>query len=103
MHYAMDGTELEQGAGPVRRGPALLPGALTGLSLADQYEKHKKLWQRLTQQWRAEVTSSLIEVRAIIERQTEASTETPTPRLTGAPATSWTIGTSRGVICARHP
>jgi hypothetical protein len=54
---------------PPRTGALVLPELLVGLCRADQYERQKKLWQELTQQWRAEVAASLEQVRAKIEKQ----------------------------------
>ncbi|WP_157841328.1 hypothetical protein [Streptomyces sp. NTK 937] len=60
---------------PPRTGALALPEPLVGLCRADQYERQKKFWQELTQQWRAEVAASLEQVRAKIEKQNAANRE----------------------------
>ncbi|MFF5676347.1 hypothetical protein ACFY8S_40775 [Streptomyces hygroscopicus] len=60
---------------PPRTGALVLPEPLVGLCRADQYERQKKFWQELTQQWRVEVAASLEQVRAKIEKQNAANRE----------------------------
>lgn len=60
---------------PPRTGALALPEPLVSLCRADQYERQKKFWQELTQQWRAQVAASLEQVRAKIEKQNAANRE----------------------------
>lgn len=60
---------------PPCTGALALSEPLVGLCRADQYERQKKFWQELTQQWRAEVAASLEQVRAKIEEQNAANRE----------------------------